>query len=217
MKSFIKLVFKTIVTLAALAMLAYFGWKYAIPKLEQKESKQNKRQTEQKHQEQKHQEIKQSKSYAVKKVSDGDTFEIEMDGKKEKVRMLGIDTPERHQSSKLDKDSERTGRDKETIKKLGELAYKYVLKLIGGRKVILQSEPNGDDRDRYGRLLRYVYLEDGTFVNLKIVEDGYANAYRRFNLSKQSEFIEAEKQARENKRGLWGDLKGLEFMEKQGK
>ena len=213
MKSFIKLFFKTIITLAALAMLAYFGWKYAIPKLEQKESKQN----EVKRNELKQDELKQSQRYPVKKIYDGDTFEAEIDGKNEKIRMLGIDTPEKHQSSKLDKDSERTGRDKETIKKLGELAYKYVVKLIGNKRVVLLAEPNGDDRDRYGRLLRYVYLEDGTFVNLKIVEDGYANAYRRFNLSKQNEFIEAERRARENKRGLWGDLKGLEFMEKQGK
>ncbi|HAX48372.1 MAG TPA: hypothetical protein DCX92_05245, partial [Bacteroidetes bacterium] len=66
------------------------------------------------------------------------------------------------------------------------------------------------------RLLRYVYLEDGTFVNLKIVEEGYANAYRRFNVTKQSEFIRAEEDARKNKKGLWGDVNGLKYMESIG-
>ena len=198
MKSLIKLTFKTVTTVAVLALLVYFGWKYIIPKLDQKDSK-------------------NKPSYLVTKVFDGDTFEAEIDGKKEKVRMLGIDTPEKWESDKFDRDSERTGKDKETIKKLGSLSTDYTSGLISGKQVVLIPENKGDDKDKYGRLLRYVYLEDGTFVNLKIIEDGYANAYRKFNVSKQNEFIRAEKDARENKRGLWGNVDGLKYLETRDK
>jgi len=198
LKSLIKLTFKTVSTVAVLVLLAYFGWKYIIPKLEQKNTKDN-------------------RSYLVKKVFDGDTFEIEIGGRSEKVRMLGIDTPEKWSSDKFDRDAERTGKDKETIKKLGTLSSEFTTRLIGGKKVILEPDAKGDDKDKYGRLLRYVYLEDGTFVNLKIVEEGYANAYRKFNVSKQSEFIEAETEAREKKRGLWGDIDGLKYMDLRDK
>ena len=64
----------------------------------------------------------------------------------------------------------------------------------------------------YTKLLR-VYLEDGTFVNLKIVEDGYANAYTRYEITKKDEIVSAERRARENKRGLWGNVEGLNYME----
>lgn len=198
MKSFIRLAFKTVITIAVLLLLAYFGWKYALPRLDEKVSRQR-------------------ESTVVKKVFDGDTFEADVNGKTEKIRMLGIDTPEKSESDKLDREVERTQSDKKTIQTLGELAYKYTLNLIGGKKITLTSEPGGDDRDRYGRLLRYVWLEDGTFVNKKIVEDGYANAYRRYNLTRQNELVEAEKLARENKKGLWGDVDGLKYFDGRDK
>lgn len=176
----------------------YFGWKYIVPKLDQKDSK-------------------EKIAYIVKKVNDGDTFEIFIDGKTEKVRMLGIDTPEKWDSDKFERDLKRTGKDKETIKKLGTLSSEFTTRLIGGKKVLLQADTKGDDKDKYGRLLRYVYLEDGTFVNLKIVEEGYANAYRKFNVSKQNEFIKAENEAREKKKGLWGDVDGLNYFDSRDK
>ena len=208
MKSFIKLGLKTIFTLAVIILIGFFGWKYILPRLEERENR-DKQKTEK--------ENAVSETAKVKKIFDGDTFEAEIHGKTEKVRMLGIDTPERWDSDKFDRDMERTGRDKKTIQKLGELSYEHTVRLIGAKKVILKTEPGGDDKDRYGRLLRYVYLEDGTFVNLKIIEDGYANAYRKFKLSKQKEFIDAEKIARENKKGLWGDLDGADYLENRDK
>lgn len=198
MKSLIKITFKSVSTIAVLGLLVYFGWKYIVPKLEQKDTK-------------------EKRAYLVKKVNDGDTFEVEIDGKSEKVRMLGIDTPEKWDSDKFERDLKRTGKDKETIKKLGTLSSDFTTRLIGGKKVILIPDTKGDNKDRYGRLLRYVYLEDGTFVNLKIVEEGYANAYRKFNVSKQNEFIQAENQAREKKKGLWGEIDGLKYFESRDK
>ena len=66
----------------------------------------------------------------VAKVIDGDTFKMS-DGSK--VRLIGIDTPEKYDSDKLDRESDMTGRDKDTIKKLGEAASEYVRKLVEGK------------------------------------------------------------------------------------
>ncbi|MCX6163463.1 MAG: thermonuclease family protein [Ignavibacteriae bacterium] len=145
--------------------------------------------------------------FIVKRVVDGDTFEL---SNGEKVRLLGIDTPEKYESKKLDKDVEATGQDKKTIKKLGKLASDYVKNFVEGKKVILEREPNYDDKDRYGRLLRWIYLEDGTFVNGKIVRDGYAQVYEKFPVSKLDELRKYQKEARDNNRGLWGPVEGLE-------
>lgn len=211
MKSFIKLSIKLIVTVFALLMIGLFVWKYIIPRLEQRESR-DKDKVESVDFNSK------NKQYAVvKKIFDGDTFEAEINGKTEKVRMLGIDTPERFDSEKFERDMDRTGRDKKTVQKLGELSYENTVRLIGGKKVILVPEPDGDSKDKYGRLLRYIYLEDGTFVNLKIIEEGYANAYRKFKISKQTELINAEKEARKNNKGLWGDIDGQEYLENRDK
>ena len=187
----IKTISKAAVTLAVLLLFAYFAWIYIIPKLSEHEQK--------------------SKDIRlVQRVVDGDTFVLEGG---DRVRMLGIDTPEKFESQKLDNDVSRSGMDKKTIQRLGELASGYTKKLIEGKKVILIPESNYEDKDKYGRLLRYVYLEDGTFVNKKIVEDGYANAYRRFSVSKLDEIIQAEKEARQNRKGLWGNVEGLKGLD----
>jgi micrococcal nuclease len=193
----IKFAVKTLATLAVIALFAYFAWVYIIPKLSEHEQKQL---------------TTGKETHLVHRVSDGDTFVLENG---EKVRMLGIDTPEKYESSKLDRDAERSGSDKKTIQKLGELASQYTKKLIEGKRVVLVPEPNHEDKDKYGRLLRYVYLEDGTFVNKKIIEDGYASAYRKFGLSKQDEFVKAEKEARENRKGLWGEVEGLQQLDEK--
>ena len=110
MKSLIKLTFKSVFTLGVIVILAYFGWKYILPKLNEREQRER-------------------KEYVITKVFDGDTFEAEINGKKEKVRMLGIDTPEKFDSDKLTRDMERTKKDKETIKKLGKLCSQFSRKV----------------------------------------------------------------------------------------
>lgn len=193
-KSLIKLALKTLTTLAALVLVVYFIYIYIIPRLSEHESR-------------------QKDSYTVKRVIDGDTFEVDAKdsaGNYIKVRMLGVDTPEKYSSSKLDRDSERTGRDKKTIQRLGELSSAYTKKFIEGKKVRLAPEPGHTDKDRYGRILRYVYLDDGTLFNKKIIQDGYAYAYRQFPISMLGEFENAEREARSKKRGLWGEVEGLE-------
>lgn len=142
----------------------------------------------------------------VIRVVDGDTFELET---KERVRLLGIDTPEKYESKKLDRDANSSGMDKKTVKKLGQMASDYVKGFVEGKKVRLERDPTNDDKDRYGRLLRYVYLEDGTCVNAKIIQDGYAQVYESFPITKMEEFRKLQREARENNRGLWGPVEGL--------
>ena len=66
----------------------------------------------------------------------------------------------------------------------------------------LVKDPAGDTRDRYGRLLRYLYLYGNNF-NARLIHEGYAHAYRRFPFSKHREFIRLEEQARKRGKGLW--------------
>ena len=206
MKSLLKLTFKTVITLGTLAILVYFAWTYIIPKLSERDAREH---------DSKLNEQNRKEAY-VRRVVDGDTFEIDEkdnSGKYLHVRLLGVDTPEKYQSDKMDRDSERSGKDKETIKKLGEISSKFAKNMIEGKKVILMPEENYEDKDKYGRLLRYVYLEDGTFFNMKLVEEGYATAFRTYNISKKNDFIKAENKAREQKKGLWGEVNGLQQLQ----
>ncbi|MBS1495209.1 MAG: thermonuclease family protein [Bacteroidetes bacterium] len=186
----IKFFIKSVSTLLTLAIIGYIAYKYVSPKLESVGKDE------------------QSEYILVERVVDGDTFKM---AGGERVRLLGIDTPEKFQSSKLDKDSKKSGQDKKTIQILGQAASDYVKKLAEGKKVKLVKEP-GTDKDKYGRSLRYVYLEDGTLINAKILQDGYANVYPT-PISKIEEFRKYEREAREKKRGLWGDVKGLKQFE----
>ena len=147
----------------------------------------------------------------VKRVVDGDTFEL-ADG--QKVRLLGIDTPEVYESDKMERDAELSKQDEATVKKLGILASEYAKRTVEGKKVWLERDPVNDDKDKYGRLLRYVYLEDGTCVNAKIISEGYAQVYEKYPISKIDEFRKLQREARENSRGLWGDTEGLKQFDK---
>lgn len=126
-------------------------------------------------------------AHTVTKVTDGDTFEIE-DG--QKVRLIGVDTPE----------SVHPDASKNT--EFGETASAYTKGMLEGKTVYLEKDVS--ETDRYGRLLRYVYLADGTFYNELLVKEGYANA-ATFppDVKFADTFVKAEQYARENNKGLW--------------
>jgi micrococcal nuclease len=129
--------------------------------------------------------------YQVKHVVDGDTFWID-DGsvKGIKVRLIGIDAPESRHSGHKD------------IAHFGKEATAYLERLIGGNKVRLEYDTG--HFDRYGRTLAYVYLEDGTFVNAKLVQDGFATVMTvPPNVKYANTFIRLERKARNQERGLW--------------
>ena len=190
----VKFAFRSVKYLVIIAALGAAGYFYFLPKSENAKNEKI----------EKDKQSQQNEYLIVTKVIDGDTFKM---SNGEKVRLLGIDTPEKFDSEKLNRETSRSGKDKETIKKLGEAASEYVRKLVEGKKVKLVKEPGGDDKDKYGRSLRYVYSEDGTFINAKIIEDGYANVFNSSSISKSKmdQFRKLETEARESKRGLWGE------------
>ncbi|MFA4983738.1 MAG: thermonuclease family protein [Candidatus Omnitrophota bacterium] len=135
----------------------------------------------------------------VRRVIDGDTIQLE-DG--QRVRFIGIDTPEMHESDKLYRDSERTGQDVKAIKKMGQRSYEFTRKLVEGKRVGLEFD--AEKYDKYNRLLAYVYLKDGTFVNAEIIKEGYASLLTiPPNVRYADLFSKLYRQAREDKRGLW--------------
>lgn len=135
----------------------------------------------------------------VTRAVDGDTLVLENN---ERVRLIGIDTPEMHESSKLNRDAQRSGQDVQEIKQLGRQSYEFTKKLVEGKRVRLEFDL--ERFDKYKRILAYVYLLDGTFVNAEIVKQGYASLMTYPpNVKYADEFLGLYQQARENKRGLW--------------
>ena len=137
----------------------------------------------------------------VTRAVDGDTLKLENG---ERVRLIGIDTPEMHESNKLYRDSQKTNMDIDTIKALGRKSYLFTKDLVEGKRVRLEFDL--EKRDKYKRLLAYVYLKDATFVNAEIVKQGYASLMTYPpNVKYADEFLKLYREARENKRGLWGE------------
>lgn len=137
--------------------------------------------------------------YYVARVVDGDTIKL---SNNERIRLIGVDTPELHYSDKLLRDSKRSGKDIKTIQSLGAKASGFTKNLCLNKKVRLEYDV--EKHDRYGRLLAYVYLEDGTFVNAKIIEEGYGQIMTvPPNVRHADYFLKLERQARDGKKGLW--------------
>ena len=119
------------------------------------------------------------------RVVDGDTI-ILSNG--ERVRLIGVDTPE-------------TKHSKKPVEYYGKEASAFTKRMVEGKEVRLEYDQQ--QRDKYGRLLAYVYLMDGTFLNAEIIKQGYGNAYIKFPFKYMDDFRQYEKEARETKRGLW--------------
>jgi micrococcal nuclease len=129
--------------------------------------------------------------YPVVHINDGDTIIVRMpDGSQETVRLLGVDTPE-------------TKDPRKPVQCFGQAASDHTKQRLAGQSVRLEPDPGDTDRDKYNRLLRYVYLPDGTLYNAELIRDGYAFAYTVFPLERLDEFRALETDAREHNRGLW--------------
>jgi len=129
--------------------------------------------------------------YTINHYVDGDTIAVNMNGSVETIRFIGVDTPETHKPNTPVQcyGPEAAAHTKAAIIKFG--------------KVRLQADPLDTNRDRYGRLLRYVYLPDGTLLNEELVKDGYGFAYLDFPFSKKNQFAAAGQAAQSAKAGLW--------------
>ncbi len=123
--------------------------------------------------------------YRVKRVIDGDTLLL-ING--ERVRLIGVDTPE-------------TKHPKKPVEYFGKEAYLFTKQMIDGKEARFEFEKQ--KRDRYGRLLAYVYLSDGTFLNAEIIKQGYGFAYTKFPFKYMRDFRRYEREAREKRKGLW--------------
>ena len=131
--------------------------------------------------------------YQVTSVVDGDTIKVNINGKVETIRLIGIDTPEVVDPRK-------------PVQCFGKEASSKAKEVLTGKKVKLESDLTQGDKDKYNRLLRYVFLEDGASFNKMMILEGYAHEYT-YDLpyKYQKEYKEAEVIARENKKGLWAD------------
>ena len=129
-------------------------------------------------------------SALVTRVIDGDTVEVSLNGESQTVRYIGIDTPETKHPSK-------------PIECFGPEASQFNEELVSGKQVLLEEDVT--DKDRYGRLLRYVWIEGVGLVNQVLVENGYArvSTYPP-DVKYESLFIAAESSAQADGIGLWG-------------
>jgi len=135
-------------------------------------------------------------------VVDGDTIRVQLPGGPTAVRLIGIDAPEEHESDRLDRAARSNHRSKGTIQALGRLASEFTRRQLLGRSVSLELDV--EDRDRYGRLLAYVWLDERTLFNAEIVRAGYATAYTVPPNVRYAEWFRAlEREARTERRGLW--------------
>ena len=130
-------------------------------------------------------------SYKVVESYDGDTIGVDMAGKLEKIRMIGVDTPETHKPNT-------------PVQCYGPEASEFTKSRLLGTAVRLEADFTNDNRDRYNRLLRYVYTQDGTLWNKQLVREGYGFAYLPFPFLKKVEFMSDQFNAAKEKKGLWG-------------
>jgi micrococcal nuclease len=155
----------------------------------------------------------------VARVIDGDILLL---SNGEKVRLIGVDTPESKDNAKLKRDPKKAGQDAETIIKMGEKAADLTRKLVEGKQVRLEYD--AQKKDRYGRTLAYIYIFvcsrcdvlpnpeyyykfDGPveiFLNATLIKAGYARVMTvRPNVKHQDLFVKLQKEARKAERGLW--------------
>ncbi|MBQ4254080.1 MAG: thermonuclease family protein [Erysipelotrichaceae bacterium] len=133
--------------------------------------------------------------YPCKYVYDGDTIEVTIRNRDVRIRLIGLDTPESVAPEEYGENTEE-----------GKIAAEYLRSLLTGKSVYLEFDK--DKYDNYGRMLAYVYLQDGkTMVNILILQEGYAKTIRIYPNEKYADlFSRAERKARSENKGFWGSL-----------
>lgn len=129
-------------------------------------------------------------SYFVDHFIDGNTIAVDMDGHTESIRLIGVETPE-------------TIKPKSSIQCFGPEAGDFVKRAIGARPVRLVADPISNNRDRYNRLVRYAYLENGTLLNEQLIEHGFGFANLEYPFVRHEEFLQTQNSAKYANVGLW--------------
>ena len=149
------------------------------------------------------------------RVSDGDTLVVEINGREESVRLIGVDTPEKFSSYKLERDVQTSGLSKETLQRLGKQASAITENLVDTKRLYLEFDI--EERDRYRRLLVYVFYPDadGDYVfagrafkqlNLELVKAGWAEPLTiPPNVRYAEAYLAASQIARAEDRGMWAE------------
>jgi len=131
--------------------------------------------------------------YKVTSVIDGDTIHVDINGTDEKIRLIGINSPE-------------TSNPRTPVQCFGKEAARRMRDLSDKELVRLEYDDTQGTRDVYSRLLAYVYLEDGEMLNRKMIAEGYAYEYTYLTPYKhQKEFRDVQTIARVSERGLWAE------------
>jgi micrococcal nuclease len=136
-------------------------------------------------------------SGTVSWIYDGDTLKVDGIGK---VRLLGIDTPEKDASPR-DRYLLSRGVPPATLRRIAKEALQFSITEVKGQRVRLSFDSEG--RDRHGRTLAYVHLPDGTLLNRLLLEKGYAVVYRRFDFRLKEDFLRVEAEAKSKRAGVW--------------
>lgn len=137
-----------------------------------------------------------NKTFTVVKAVDGDTIDINIpDGRYEhtRIRLLGVDTPE-------------TKKPDTPVMYYGPEASEFTKEKTLGRKVTVIMDPRSKPRDKYGRLLAHIKLDNGSILNEQLILNGFAYADTRFPQSFNKEYALLEKQAMKSKTGLWKNV-----------
>ena len=145
----------------------------------------------------------------VSRIHDGDTITVQNVGK---VRLLGIDTPELGDTEYRDYYYMRRGVDRKTLRQIGKQALHFNIKHALHKQVTLELD--AENKDQYGRWLAYVWLPDGRMLNRMLLEEGLATAFTKFSFSRRDEFLDAERDARQQRRGMWA--KGRQEFRREG-
>jgi micrococcal nuclease len=136
--------------------------------------------------------LQETEAAVVTRVVDGDTLKVELAGKSETVRIVGMNTPE-------------TVDPRKPVECFGKEASDKMSELVGEKVVRLEQDSTQGNRDRYNRLLRFVFLEDGRDVGLELIREGFAeeSLYGNVPHKYREEYLEAEREAQSASRGLW--------------
>lgn len=126
-----------------------------------------------------------AETFKVIRVLDGDTIVLNND---ERVRLIGVNTNEKYHPLK-------------PVEYFAKEATEFTEELMEGKKVNLEYDI--EKRGKYGRILAYVYLIDGTFVNEEIIRNGFGFAYTKYPFKYMAKFISIEREAKNNRRGYW--------------
>ena len=129
----------------------------------------------------------------VVRIIDGDTIVVQVNGHLETVRFIGVDKPE-------------TKDPRKPVEDFGKEASRFTASLVKGQQMRLEIQTSLTSRDRYGRLLAYVFRQsDNLLVNKEIIRQGYGHAYVKYPIdqARMAEFRAAEQEARVHERGCW--------------